>query len=91
MEHDGLDLVLARCQREDVTDQPEPLYIDECEGTIKCAWCPSWKGSIGVKVVNQHVRKAVSHDTRVLNNEDQEDAAGVYRDIHTFFNNSYTT
>ena len=58
---EDLDKALKSCDKEEGSGVEQPLYIDESTESIKCWWCPSWTGTIKVKVVNQHVRKAKSH------------------------------
>ena len=75
---------MARCDKEEVPDQP--LYIDEMDECVKCSWCPPWKGSRMAKVINQHMRKSVSHSkarNKSLNIEDPS-TQGVQQDIRTF-------
>ena len=80
---------MTRCDMEENVSE-EPLHIDEPEETILCRWCPTWKGSIKTKVVNQHVRKAASHTNarkKIIGIEEQG-PTGVYKDIRTFFKTS---
>ena len=78
-----LDIVLGKCSREDLEEQP--LYIDE--GCIQCLWCPSWKGSSQTKVINQHTKKSASHlKARRKNlNLPESDTPGRQIDIRSFF------
>ena len=85
-----LDLVLRKCDKEGVDESMEveqPLFIDESVQKIKCSWCPTWVGANTTKVVNQHIRKAVSHQlTRIQElNLPQPESQGVQTDIRTFF------
>ena len=56
---DDLDSRLAKCHQEDQIDE-QPLYVDDADDAIKCAWCPGWSGS-QVKRVNQHCKRDKSH------------------------------
>ena len=55
---DTIDLgnILKKCKKED-----QPLYIDEGMESIACSWCPGFKGSIEVQVINQHTTRSRSH------------------------------
>lgn len=68
-------------------DVVQPLYIDDGEETIKCDWCPNWKGSIKAKVINQHVKTASSHKNARKKHLklDDNDIPGRQVDIRTFF------
>ena len=37
--------------------------LDYAMEAIVCKWCPSWKGSQQLKVINQHTKTAKSHLT----------------------------
>ena len=40
----------------------QPLYIDEDDKVTKCRWCGDhFKGSVQLKYINQHVKKAAFH------------------------------
>ena len=64
--------------------EDQPLYIDDGLDKIMCKWCPSWTGSISVKVVNQHVRKSKSHSHARLKRQPSS-STGVQLDISVFF------
>lgn len=69
-------------------DVIQPLYIDDGEEAIKCTWCPDWKGSIQLKVINQHVKTSASHRNpriRHLKLDTEPNVRGQQLDIHTFF------
>ena len=78
-----LGVVLAKARKEEnVPDQP--LYVDEAEETIKCRWCTSFKGSQELKHINQHTKKAVSHQLALRKTTGVADQ-GDQPDIRTFF------
>ena len=65
----------------------QPLFIEESSNKTKCFWCPTWVGSDTVKVVNQHVRKAVSHQLARIKELKlpQPESPGVQTDIRSYF------
>ena len=64
MPQSGLQKLLEKCTKEEGVSESElPLYIDYAMEAIVCKWCPSWKGSQQLKVINQHTKTAKSHQT----------------------------
>ena len=53
---------------------------------ITCTWCSSWKGSSAAKVINQHLKKSVSHTkerrARVLSSKNRP----CSEDIRSYMN-----
>ena len=59
----NLTEILANCHKEeDVEDANQPLYVDLPSECIRCSWCPGFKGLIEAQVINQHTKKAKSHN-----------------------------
>ena len=90
MKEPKLDVVLGKCTKEGISDSDviQPLYIDDGEETVKCTWCPDWKGSIQVKVINQHVKTSASHRNariRHLKLDAETNSQGRQLDIRVFF------
>lgn len=86
-----LGQILGKCDKEDVEccgiipPPDQPLYQDESCDKIKCRWCPNWIGSAEPRVINQHVRKAASHNTAQSKELQVQEGTGVQMDIRTFF------
>ena len=76
---------LEKCDKEELSgsDEEQPLFLDEANECIMCNWCPNWKGAIEVKVANQHVRKAKSHQEK-RRKDDTGQSLGT-RDIRNYF------
>ena len=59
-----LQKFLGKCTKEEgISVCEQPLIIDYAMEAIVCKWCPSWKGSQQLKVINQHTKTAKSHQT----------------------------
>lgn len=90
---DSIDLgkILKKCKREDdVEEDDQPLHIDDAMESIACSWCPGFKGSIEVRVINQHTSRAKSHKSerkRKFSSEFTSPMKGV-KDIRTYMNNN---
>lgn len=85
-----LSKILSICVTEDGIDDAneQPLYIDYERECIACRWCEKCKGSIEVRVINQHVKTAISHEQRrqlTLHPENHPNPLQGVRDIRTYF------
>jgi len=78
-----LDKILAASVKEDgILTEQQPLYIDYDEGKIKCFWCKElFSGSEQLKYVNQHVRKAATHQKK---RKDYLKTGGGQRDLREY-------
>ena len=56
----NLEKILDKCIKENIEGVKEPLEIDHGNECIICTWC-DWKGSQLVKVINQHIKKSITH------------------------------
>ena len=88
-----MEALLSKCRKEDIDGIPEPLEIDYGTESIVCTWC-KWKGSHILKVINQHVKKSVSHQKKrahILGEDSTRNESQGSRDIRSYFSsNSYT-
>ena len=87
-----LDDRLAKCYKEPDLDE-QPLFVDDTEDSIKCAWCSGWSGSQQVKRVNQHCKRDKCHlkaRMKALGHPNPEPLEGV-QDIRTYFSTSSST
>ena len=82
MSMENLEKLLEKATKEEgISDQP--LYIDELEKVIKYQWCgDQFKGSVQLKHINQHVKKAAFHCQR---RREVTDKGAKQRDIRKFF------
>jgi len=79
-----LDKILEKCMKEEnIDNEDQPLYIDDENECIKCQWCSLFKGSIEVRVINQHVKTAKSH-LKYRESLQSEQVQGV-EDIRSYF------
>ena len=78
--------MLQKCVKEEnVTLEDQPLYIDVETESIRCRWCSLFKGSIEVRVINQHVKTSNSH-LKHRSSLCAEETQGV--DIRSYFQSS---
>ena len=85
-----LSKVFEKCNKEDMEEDAEqPIYICIEEESIKCKWCPGFKGSREARVVNQHTKNSKSHLSKRqqhLHPEEFPDPLEGVQDIRTYFN-----
>ena len=82
-----LDKILKKCHKEEnIQEDDQPLYIDDESKSIKCHWCRLFKGSIEVRVLNQHAKTSKTHlkHQQSLCSESSEETTGVM-DIRNYF------
>ena len=81
----ALQKIYDKCNKEESIGE-QSLFIDLGMEAIMCKWCPSWKGSQQLKVINQHTKTSKGHQTA------RQKALGItptavkgVRDIRTYF------
>ena len=78
-----LSKVLSKCVVEEAASEDgQPLFIDESCDMIKCNWCPGFKGSIELRVLNQHCKTAKSHTSmrkKLLGEESAPSTQGLQK------------
>lgn len=83
-----LDKILMKCNKEEVDEEEQPIYINWEEETIKCKWCSLFKGSIEARVINQHMKTAKTHireRQRHLQPHELADPLEGVQDIRSYF------
>ena len=81
MDMEGLKKLLDKATKEEeIAAEEQPLHIDEKDKVIKCHWCGDhFKGSVELKHINQHVKKAAFHSQK------RKDITKKGADIRNFF------
>lgn len=84
MDMKNLKKLLEKATKEEgISATEQPLYIDEDDEVIKCHWCgDQFKGSMQLKHINQHVKKAAFHCQK---RRDITGKGAKTRDIRNFF------
>ena len=81
MDMESLKKLLDKAAKEEgIAAEEQPLHIDEKDEVIKCHWCRDhFKGSVELKHINQHVKKAAFHSRK------RKDITKKGADIRNFF------
>ena len=82
MDMEKLEKILEKATKEEGVSE-QPLYIDEVDKVVKCQWCgDEFKGSVQLKHINQHVKKAAFHHQK---RRDITGKGAKQSDIRIFF------
>jgi len=81
MDMESLKKLFDKADKEvGIAVKEQPLQIDEKDKVIKCHWCGDhFKGSVELKHINQHVKKAEFHSQK------RKDITKKGADIRSFF------